>query len=72
MSKAYIRINVREVLARQRMNLADLHRETGIAYSSLHKIGSERIRRLDLQHLAKICRALDCQPGDLLEYVPDE
>ncbi len=67
----YIRINLREVLARHRMNLADLHRETGIAYSSVHKIGAEKIRRLDLQHLARICQCLDCQPVDLLEYVPD-
>jgi len=67
----HIRINLPELLARKRWRMADLHRETGIAYSSIHALGNERNKRIDLRHLALICCALDCRPGDLLEYVPD-
>ena len=61
-----------EMLARKRMKMAGLSRQTGIAYSTINNFANERVERVDLKTLARICSALDCQPGDLLECVPDE
>jgi putative transcriptional regulator len=66
-----IHIALLEVLARRRMKMAELSRRTGIAYSTINNFANERIERVDLKTLARICSALDCQPGDLLECVPD-
>lgn len=66
-----IQIALLEVLARKRLKMAELSRRTGIAYSTINNFANERIERVDLKTLARICSALDCQPGDLLECVPD-
>ena len=66
-----IQISLLEVLARKRLKMAELSRRTGIAYSTINNFANERIERVDLKTLARICSTLDCQPGDLLECVPD-
>ncbi len=67
-----IHIALLEVLARKRMKMAELSRRTGIAYSTINNFANERVERVDLKTLARICTALDCQPADLLECAPDE
>ena len=67
-----IRINLLEVLASRRLKMSDLHRATGIPYSNINNIGNEKVKRIDLTTIARICEALECTPGDLLVYVPDE
>ena len=69
---ARIRIALLEVLARKRLKMAALSRQTGIAYSTINNFANERIGRVGLKTLSRICSALDCQPGDLLECVPGE
>jgi len=66
-----VHIALLEVLARKRMKMAELSRRTGIAYSTINNFANERIERMDLKTLARICSVLDCQPGDLLECVLD-
>ncbi len=43
-----------------------LARETGIAYTTLHRLGKGRAKSIDFGVLDKLCEALQCQPGELL------
>jgi DNA-binding Xre family transcriptional regulator len=47
-----------------------LSRATGLGYAICHRLWNDEQRRVDLGTLASICDALECQPGDLLIYVP--
>lgn len=66
-----IRIRLNVVLGTRRLRIADVHRETGIARGTLADLYYDRTKRPDLAVLARLCAFLECQPGDLLEYVPD-
>ncbi|MFQ9052455.1 MAG: helix-turn-helix domain-containing protein [Oscillospiraceae bacterium] len=62
--------NIDVMLARRKMSLTEPSHRVGItmANPSILKTGKARAVRVDT--LNKLCRALDCQPGDLLEYRP--
>lgn len=66
-------INVRldYVLLDRRMKLKELARTTGIAVNNLSVLKTNKARAVRFSTLNKLCEALDCTPGDLLEYVPD-
>jgi len=57
-------------LGARRMSALELHRLTGIPYSSLHKLVRGQATRYDAATLDRICRVLGCAVGDILEYVP--
>lgn len=63
--------NIDVMLARRKMSVSELSRRVGItmANTSILKNGKARAVRVDT--LDRLCRALDCQPGDILEYRPD-
>lgn len=67
-------INVRldYVLLDQRMKLKDLAEATGLAVNNLSILKTNKARAIRFSTLESICKALDCTPGDLLEYIPDE
>jgi len=67
-------INVRldYVLLDHRMKLKDLAQATGLAVNNLSILKTNKARAIRFSTLESICKALDCTPGDLLEYVPDE
>jgi putative transcriptional regulator len=67
-----IRINLNVMLAKRRMTLTQLSKEVGLTYVNLSVLKNERVKAIRLDTLNKICKAIDCQPGDILEYVPDE
>jgi putative transcriptional regulator len=67
-----IRINLNVMLAKRRMTLTQLSKEVGLTYVNLSVLKNERVKAIRLDTLNKICKAMDCQPGDILEYVPDE
>ncbi len=48
----------------------DLVEKADISWSTFSKIGQNKF--VSLAIIDKLCKALDCQPGDLIEYVPDE
>ncbi len=58
------------VLAEQAKSMYWLAQETGIAYTTLHRLGKARAQSIDFGVLDKICDVLNCQPGDLLVRVP--
>jgi putative transcriptional regulator len=59
------------MMARRRMRSNVLAREIGITESNLSLLKSGKVRGIRFSTLDAICRALDCQPGDILEYQPD-
>lgn len=53
-------------------NANQLATGAGLSYPVAHRLINEQMDRVDLGTLAKLCRALDCQPGDFLVYVPEK
>ena len=62
---------VRVELARKKMTQKRLAEITGIRPPTISKIFLGTIDRLPVDVLDRICQALDCQPGDLMEFIPD-
>lgn len=67
-----IKIHLSKVLGELRINQAELSRKTGIRPTTINEIYHELIERINLEHLSKICKALNCKVEDILEYVPDK
>lgn len=67
-----IRIKVSEFLGRYKMTQKDLSEKTGIRANTVSAFYYETIKRLDVKHLDKLCEVFNCQPGDLLEYIPPD
>ena len=67
-------INVRldYVLLDRRMKLKDLAQATGLAVNNLSILKTNKARAIRFTTLNSLCKALNCTPGDLIEYVPDE
>ncbi len=59
------------MMARRRMRSNVLARAIGITESNLSLLKSGKVRGIRFSTLDAICRALECQPGDILEYVPE-
>jgi putative transcriptional regulator len=67
-----IRVNLDVMLAKRKMKLMELAERIGITPQNLSVLNAGRARAVRFATLDSICRALDCQPGDILEFVPDE
>ena len=65
-------INLDVMMAKRKIGLTELAREVDITLANLSILKNNKAKAGRLTTLDAICRALDCQPGDLLEYVPDE
>ncbi|MBB5762591.1 helix-turn-helix transcriptional regulator [Methylorubrum rhodesianum] len=59
------------MLARRKRKSKDLARAVGITEANLSLLKSGKVQGVRFSTLEAICRELDCQPGDLLEFVPD-
>ena len=60
------------VLADRKMRSKELAERIGLTEVNLSRIKTGKISAVRFSTLDAICRELDCQPGDILEYVPDE
>lgn len=67
-----IRIHLDEVMSKQNMSLNELSARVGITLSNLSIIKNEKAKAIRLGTLEALCKALNCQPGDLLRYVEDD
>lgn len=67
-----IQINVDVMLAKRKMSVTELSEKVGITMANISILKNGKAKAIKLDTLNKICKALDCQPGDILEYVPDE
>lgn len=57
------------MMARRKMSLNELSARVGITLSNLSILKTGKAKAIRLETLEAICKALDCQPGDILEYV---
>lgn len=64
-----VRLDV--MLAKRKVMSKDLAKEIGISVQNLSLLKTGQVRGVRFETLAAICKALDCQPADLLEYEPD-
>lgn len=65
-------IRLDRMMADRKINLKELSKKVGVNTSNLSNLKCGRVRAVRLSTLEKICEALDCQPGDLIEFVKDE
>lgn len=66
-----IRINLDKILAERQMKSIELAEIVGITQANLSILKSGKAKAVRFTTLEAICKALDCQPGDILEYVKD-
>jgi len=60
--------NIDVMLAKRKMSVTELAERVGITISNISILKNGRAKALKISTLAKLCAALDCQPGDILEY----
>ncbi len=65
-------INLDVMMAKRKMGLAELAGKVDITLANLSILKNNKAKAVRLSTLEAICKALDCQPGDILEYVADE
>jgi putative transcriptional regulator len=65
-----IRVHLDLMMVRRGVSLTDLSARVGITMANLSILKNNKARAVRLATLDALCRELDCQPGDLLEYVP--
>ena len=66
-----IRINIDVMLAKRKMSVTELTEKVGITMANLSILKNEKAKAIRFSTLEAICKALDCQPGDILEYKSD-
>lgn len=64
-------INIDVMLAKRKMSVTELTQKVGITMANLSILKNGKAKAIRFSTLAAICRALDCQPGDILEYKSD-
>ena len=67
-----IKFKVKVMLAIREMTQKELAEQTGIRPPTVSSICTGAVKHLPVDALDKICNVLNCQPADLMEYIPDE
>ena len=65
-------VNLDVMLAKRKMSLSELSEKVDISIVNLSILKTGKAKAVRFSTLEAICRALDCQPGDILEYAPDK
>ncbi len=65
-------VNLDVMMARRKMSLNELSQRVDITLANLSILKNNKAKAVRFSTLAAICRALDCQPGDILEFLPDD
>ena len=66
-----ISVNLDVMLARRHMSLTQLSEAVGLTLANLSILKTGKAKAVRFSTLDAICRALDCQPGDILEFLPE-
>lgn len=66
-----IKVHLSRILGERRMTQRKLAELGNLRTSTVHMIYNEKAQRIDFDTLNRICKALGCQPGELMEYIPD-
>jgi len=64
--------NIDVMLAKRKMSLTELSEKVGITMANLSMLKTGKVKAIRFSTLNAICKALDCQPGDILEYKNDD
>lgn len=62
-------INIDVMLAKRKMSVGELTEKVGFTMANVSLLKNGKIKALKISTLNKLCRVLECQPGDILEYV---
>ena len=62
--------NIDVMLAKRKMSVTELAERVGITIANISVLKNGKAKAVKMSTLAKLCEALDCQPGDLMEYAP--
>ena len=62
-------INIDVMLAKRKMSVSELTEKVGFTMANVSLLKNGKIKALKISTLNKLCRVLECQPGDILEYV---
>jgi putative transcriptional regulator len=65
-------VNIDVMLAKRKMSVTELAEKVGITMANLSILKNEKAKAIRFSTLEAICKALDCQPGDILEYKDTE
>ena len=65
-------VNLDVMMAKRKMSLSQLSEKVDITLANLSILKNSKAKAIRFSTLEAICDALECQPGDLLEYVPEE
>tara|TARA_B100000214_G_C23403716_1_gene372839 strand:+ start:169 stop:402 length:234 start_codon:yes stop_codon:yes gene_type:complete len=65
-------VNLDVMLAKRKMSLTELSEKVGITMSNLSILKKSKAKAIRFSTLESICKVLSCQPGDILEYKPDD
>lgn len=65
-------VNLDVMMAKRKIGLGELAEKIGLTQANLSILKNNKARAVRFSTLDAICKALDCQPGDLLEYVPEQ
>ena len=66
-----IQVNLDLMLAKRKMSLTELSNRIGISMTNLSLLKTGKVKGMRFGTLEAICKELECQPGDILEYIPD-
>ena len=64
-------VNLDVMMARRKMSLGELSQKVDITMANLSILKNNKAKAVRFSTLEAICKALDCQPGDILEFVPE-
>lgn len=67
-----IRVNLDVMMAKRKISLTELAEKVGLTMSNLSVLKTEKARAIRFSTLEAICKVLECQPGDILEYIYDK
>ena len=67
-----IKVNLDMMMVKQKISLTELSNRVGVTIANLSLLKLGKVRAIRFSTLNAICRELDCQPGDILEYIRDE
>ena len=65
-------VNIDVMLAKRKMSVTELSERVGITMANISILKNGKAKAIRIETLDKICRALACQPGDILEWVPGD
>ncbi len=65
-------VNLDVMLAKRKMTLSQLSEQVDVTIANLSILKTNKAKAVRFSTLDAICKALDCQPGDILEYMPEE